>query len=473
MKECVPCSHCRADKIKKATKNALRNSGALSETESDHSRTTDRDSTELKMASLVALPLAKPPEKGILKKKHGRSMDNFKVATPEEMVPLQKRSAVTIPRMSAHYTDDFKLSSQGHGKLGGEDSDSSEDSDNSIVGDADGYAVLRSPDHHKTGTQMDGVVSPECPVRPSLEVSRDGGVTGAKNRILKLKNLNELLRQIDEQFNNVLKQTDPVASPGGSSDTEADRQGAVYQASEDGLGVGFSPPHRSPVLSPSSPDPLLSPGDIGDFPAMSPMSECYEKPSRFRVRKSAPTSQPGGTPTAVSPSACSSHSGSSHAYTALQMAPPEENVWQPRVPHSGSGSSIATTTMPSPNSDNRAKAYSGATSQRQQPLPFTAVPYRCGKTTGGGKPGGSSPGQYRQKRGTPPPPPVRGCSVPAPKQPTVVVTSDGQSISEGYHSDRDETIILREIPKPSTLQLSSRQRATPSRCLSSPEDIDV
>ncbi|KAI0211212.1 Disintegrin and metalloproteinase domain-containing protein 12 [Lamellibrachia satsuma] len=286
----------RADKIKKATKNALRNSGALSETESDHSRTTDRDSTELKMASLAALPLAKPPEKGILKKMHGRSMDNFKVATPEEMVPLQKRSAVTIPRMSAHYTDDFKLSSQGHGKLGGEDSDSSEDSDNSIVGDANGYAVLRSPDHHKTGIQMDGVVSPECPVRPSLEVSRDGGVTGAKNRILKLKNLNELLRQIDEQFNNVLKQTDPVASPGGSSDTEADRQGAVYQASEDGLGMGFSPPHRSPVLSPSSPDPLLSPGDIGDFPAMSPMSECYEKPSRFHVRKSAPTSQPGGPP---------------------------------------------------------------------------------------------------------------------------------------------------------------------------------
>jgi len=447
----------RADKIKKATKNALRNSGALSETESDHSRTTDRDSAEVKITPPVALPLAKPPEKGILKKKHGRSMDNFRVATPQEMVPLQKRSALTIPRMSAHYADDFKLSSQGH-------DDESDSSDDDSV--ADQYDVLRSPSCRETEaeTQTDGVVTPECPVRPSWEVSRDGGVAGAKNRILKLKNLNELLRQIDEQFNNVLKQTEPVASPGGSSDNEVDPL-----ASEDGLGVGFSPPHRSPVLSPTSPDPLLSPGDIADFPALSPVSERYEKPSKFRVRKSVPTSQPG---TAISPSACSSHSGSSHAYTALQTAPPEENVWQPRITRSSSGSSVTTPTSPA-NSDNRTKIYGGATSQRQQPLPFTAVPYRCAKTTGGGKPGGSSPGQYRQKRGTPPPPPVRGCSVSTAKQPSGIVTSDGQSISEGYHSDRDETIIVREIPKPSTLQLSSRQRDTPSKCLSSPEDIDV
>lgn len=56
----------RADKIKKAMR------GGFSETESEHSR-GDRDSTEVKTAH--TLPLAKPPEKGILKK-HPRSAEN-------------------------------------------------------------------------------------------------------------------------------------------------------------------------------------------------------------------------------------------------------------------------------------------------------------------------------------------------------------------------------------------------------------
>ena len=415
-------------------KHAKRLNGTVSETESDHSRTTDRDSTELKAAPVVALP---PPEKGILKKKHGGSMDNFRVATPQEMVPLQKRSAVTIPRMSAHYADEFKVPSHGDDKLGDETESSEDDSDD----------ALTPPD----GIEMrsDGVVSPECPVRPSWEVSRDGGAAG--NRILKLKNLNELLRQIDEQFNVVLKKTEPVASHVGSDGS------SEYQVIEDGLGVGFSPPQRSPLLSPTSPDPLLNPADIRNFPPTSPMSENYEKPCRFRKRKPAPTLP---VPTAVSPSASSSHSGSSHGYTALQTVPPEENVWQPRVAQSVSG---ATTVAPS----NVDKVHSGATIPRQQPLPFTAVPYRCAKTTGGTKPGVSSPGFYRQSRSVPPPPPVRGCSVPSLKQQGGTVAMDGQL------QDKDETIIVREIPKPSTLRLSSRQRATQSRCLSSPDDVDV
>ena len=439
----------RADKRKKASKHAKRLNGTVSETESDHSRTTDRDSTELKAAPpVVALP---PPEKGILKKKHGRSMDEFRVATPQELLPLQKRSAVTIPRMSAHYSDEFKVPSQDErcGDKLVDESDSSEDDDD------DSDDAMTPPGGNET--RSDGVVSPDCPVRPSWEVSRDAGATG--NRILKLKNLNELLRQIDEQFNVVLKKTGPVASPAGSnSDAELVQRGSSdYQTLEEGLGVGFSPPQRSPMLSPSSPDPLLNPGDIRNFPPTSPMSENYEKPCRFRKRKPAPTLP---VPTAVSPTASSSHSGSSHGYTALQTAPPEENVWQPRISQS------ATTVAPS----NIDKGHGGATMPRQQPLPFTAVPYRSTKITGGTKPVGSSPAFYRQNRSTvPPPPPVRGCSVPAVKQQAGTIATDGQLDDK----DKDETIIVREIPKPSTLRLSSRQRATQSRCLSSPDDVDV
>jgi hypothetical protein len=82
-------------------------------------------------------------------------------------------------------------------------------------------------------------------------VSSEDSIEGAKSKILKLKNINDLLKQIDEQFNSVLKQTEvPSPAHSGCSEPEADRYFKEY----------LTPP-RSPLLpNISSPEPLPSPG---------------------------------------------------------------------------------------------------------------------------------------------------------------------------------------------------------------------
>ena len=78
-------------------------------------------------------------------------------------------------------------------------------------------------------TQTDDVLTPDgaCASLP-LDKSVDS-LQGTKNGIKKLKNINDLLKKIDEQFNTVLKQTQNDLSPASSeethcSDPEADRQ---------------------------------------------------------------------------------------------------------------------------------------------------------------------------------------------------------------------------------------------------------
>ena len=73
-------------------KRAMRG-GVISETESEHSRGTgDRDSTDAAKFATHTLPLARPPEKGILKKNSSRSAGDVRRAQPTELVRLNQSS---------------------------------------------------------------------------------------------------------------------------------------------------------------------------------------------------------------------------------------------------------------------------------------------------------------------------------------------------------------------------------------------
>lgn len=103
------------------------------------------------------------------------------------------------------------------------------------LSDLDGSGSDARNDSRDQETQTDDVVTPEsaAAVGGVSSLARDesaDSLQGTKNRINKLKNINDLLKQIDAQFNTVLQQTQNAdLSPASSqatncSETEADRQ---------------------------------------------------------------------------------------------------------------------------------------------------------------------------------------------------------------------------------------------------------
>lgn len=278
-----------------------------SDGENSHSeRDSTRDSREIQVPH--TLPLSKQPDKGILKKKMPRSADDLmdldsngeeKRSSALEMIPLRsinRNSRLQERPISAengeleHMLPQQPLSPHDYEDINdyvdpeGENeeclsccsSDEKKDEDFLSGSDFDDDEDNTDAKDQETQTDQDS----SSPVEVPRGLSTDS-LEGAKSKIMKLKNINDLLRQIDEQFNSVLRQTNQGdLSPSNHSDelrgseTEADRQfprNSFYKQSD--IEEGYSPPHRSPVLSPTpgtqqespryssdSPDALPSPG---------------------------------------------------------------------------------------------------------------------------------------------------------------------------------------------------------------------
>ena len=183
-------------------------------------------------------------------------------------------------------------------------------------------------------TQTDELVSPSSV--KSLTSSGGGGgedtLEGTKNRIKKLKNINDLLKQIDEQFNTVLKQTQQPSdcSPSPSeetnrhSETEADQEyrDSYYKQSDNEEGTQTASSRSSYVSSCapsvsknghrnssrvcssniSSPDALPSPGCIvspcglGEKGQIDDLADGY---TVFLQRHSTPINNKGKIPSPI------------------------------------------------------------------------------------------------------------------------------------------------------------------------------
>ena len=273
----------RADKLKKLEK-AMRGK-RTSETESEHSR-SDRNSTEVK-APLNALPLAGPPERGILKKYPrgvreesdrrgqspvaeltrqngaGKSVE-ANSSHPETVVLMEKTVAMAVNDLQRAPLDDIDFidencqSDNGVDDGGnGDDDDASncscscsEDDDEDDIDPgaieagrgSDLENLLGDGNENGTGSKLSSSVGcnvnretqtegePDSPSKASDASSGADSIEGARSKIIKLKNINELLKQIDEQFNSVLRQT---ATPSEASSLHEQPAGELSPSSSD------------------------------------------------------------------------------------------------------------------------------------------------------------------------------------------------------------------------------------------------
>ena len=622
------CWFFRAEKLRKALKKSL---GGQSETESEHSR-GDRDSTEVKVPQ--TLPLSQPPEKGILKKKYPHSLEDLTESSASERQPLHKsKESLHRSKENLHKSKEKKkrlTSSTGQlrsplqlthdtswlrplqeanrlkspaylefrsmvplppsrdvGTQG--DMDEEEGIYEELCGSSCSSLDKKEysdEDNEATGEQAD---SAKAFSEMSYEMPRDSSndsLEGARNRIIKLKNINELLKQIDEQFNSVLQQTTQGDySPTGSeelrgSETEADRhynRDSFYKQSD--IEEGYSPPHRSPLLSPnpmgsdkrssmvstsdkrnsqltscSSPEPLPSPTGIlspirhrSPPRFMSPIQEGMRLPSH-----SSPLSSPSQQSVNSQAQRRADISGSPKRDSPARRSSPSRIPVRRGVSPSreGRGSRPGSTSptecggrVCSP-AGHRTRHTSGSPGRHMTPTsshtslmepPVTAVPYRGAKTGDTGSVPASPPVSRREDSALPPspqcqrahsidsPPPgsphplhkpradhlgspkrtpskVKGaeaanrhCSSPegnnGKSSPAATgkagnpllselfpvqrrsLSTDGQSISEGYHSDRadSDSIIVRELP----VERSDQLRATPHKRISYTKQADT
>ena len=236
---------CREEKIKRAMRQQ-KHASAASETASDRSR-TDRDSSEVK-PGLFALPLAAAPERGILKK--GSSLGSIGgIASPRPSKPTtgdcqealsatddaEHRQRLLSPTAAAAAVSDA-VDSGGFEFIDDVDdygscSCSCDEDEPSVADVADDAKPLETAGCSGGA----GGCSVETQTDPESLTSSLTSVCDPGEKMTRLCNINELLRQIDEQFNSVLRSasmTLPNApadlSPANSDDvrgseTEADR----------------------------------------------------------------------------------------------------------------------------------------------------------------------------------------------------------------------------------------------------------
>ena len=253
---------CREEKIKRALRQQ-KHASAASETASDRSR-TDRDSAELKQGSFT-LPLAAAPERGILKKgmSHG-SISGTKSSQPAR--PLLAAASANVDSLPS--TEDDRNRQQLMSPTAGSVVSDAADSNGFEFIDEDGSCCSCSCDEvEAVGDQSsaDGIKTSDCAgtggcsvetqTDPESLASSRTSLYDPGEKMTRLCNINELLRQIDEQFNSVLRATsmtlpDTAAdlSPTNSEDmrgseTEADRACLSYFARSDAAGAGQ--PHTS------------------------------------------------------------------------------------------------------------------------------------------------------------------------------------------------------------------------------------
>jgi len=231
---------CREEKIKRALRQQKHASAASETASSDRSR-TDRDSVEVKptAAGAFTLPLAAAPERGILKK--GASLGSVGGGAMTSPLPTtgcragadgdgDRRQRLLSPAAAAVSNS---LESAGFEFIDGveEEDDASlcscscDEDEPPPVSDADAARAAETEDCSGPGgcnveTQTDA---------ESLTSSMTS-VCDSGDRMTRLCNINELLRQIDEQFNSVLRSASMNLdlSPANSDDvrgseTEADR----------------------------------------------------------------------------------------------------------------------------------------------------------------------------------------------------------------------------------------------------------
>ena len=239
---------CREEKIKRALRQQ-KHASAASETASDRSR-TDRDSAELKPGTYT-LPLGAAPERGILKKGSSQgSITGVKSSKPllaatspsVDGAPTTKdaenRQHLLSPTAAAVVAD--AANSNGLEFIDGDGEDESscscscDEDDPNVAVDFDAAAECS-----KTSESVDcagaGGCSVETQTDPESLASSVTSLFDPGEKMTRLCNINELLRQIDEQFNSVLRSAsltlpDCTAdlSPTNSDDvrgseTEADR----------------------------------------------------------------------------------------------------------------------------------------------------------------------------------------------------------------------------------------------------------
>lgn len=458
----------RADKIKKLMRKSMTGqSGTGSESEHSHK---DRDSTEVKMSH--TLPSRPPPEKGILKK-YPRSADDLERSSLSEYEPLRHKRVPSSPRMGTKSRAPYRYPLPEIPRTA--DAESREM--DCMLPKDDPIGFIDEDDMKGDGASDENLSCSECSdgegsvhgqgaaKQSSPSRGSEDSIENTKNKIMKLKNINDLLKQIDEQFNSVLKQTtedeDGAPSPAhsGCSETEADRQfprDSYYKQSD--IENGYSPPHRSPVLSPnqsqrgssgdqvSSPDALppyspiqLSPeGSSAPQRVMSP-SRCPSSPPSVPhggARRKSSSKSPRGSPTQPDPSASPVVSAVPYRGIKTVSSPPTRHSPQDLK---NPGSPAPLSSSPSPKSP---KGIFGRNSPKSRTHALLdGYPFK--------------------KRGSPP--------------------NDGFSNSEGYHSDKvecDDPIIIREIPlsKPAELRFTPDPSGAYTKAPGSPgspEDIDV
>lgn len=419
----------REEKIKRAMRQQ-KHASAASETASDRSR-TDRDSAEVNPAASFSLPLAAAPERGILKKGSSRgSISDITTKSAKSSWPL---------RATASSGDDAAPAAD-------------DDADNrqqlllptaeaavSGVGDSDGFEFIDGVDddgsccscscdedesiNDDNGTPDDAATSPEtaacvgaggCSVEtqtdPESLSSSMTSVFDPAEKMTRLCNINELLRQIDEQFNSVLRGAASMTLPDVAADD----------------------------LSPTNSDDVRGSETEAD-------RACTQFfPQSGHTSDSVTNIQPG----------------TSSNDTKLEAAAIDRVVKPPCGPVIRPGALAPHRTTPSPSSDvgETSDATMGPRNIRAPAL----VPYR-------GLASAASTDRLLSRLAAPIP--LGASSSPA------TVTS------EGYHSDRmppaeaELPVIIREIPKSSTMPvqiLSDSNVSRPqSKNLNSPDDVNV
>lgn len=270
----------------------------------------------------------------------------------------------------------------------------------------------------------------------------------AKNKIIKLKNINDLLRQIDEQFNNVLRQTTAAAADLSSPLSEIDGESSIM----------------------SSPEPLPSPSCI-----VSPISQLADDSTLPMRRGIGLTDMDPLNIIMARRASTPKHASPNNSQQSLHGQP----VGQPMSHPLSQPLSVST---------DMAVPYRGASNS--PPIPGTGSPAHLSPAhRSPGSPALHSPAssiRHRiplQPRGAVSRLPIRHPARPADTRLTHPLLdgypyrrrspSQENGGSEGYHSDRPETddaVIVREIP-PSSLQFTTKQRSSAE--VSSPENVNV
>jgi len=246
---------CREEKIKRAIRQQ-KHASVASETASDRSRT----SAELKPGSFT-FPLAAAPERGILKK--GSSLGS--VGGVELSRPSTTAGRCTEALLASNDAENRQrlLSSAAAAVANGVDSsggiefiDGVDEDDDSCScscdenDDIDGITDAAKPLEMANASGGVGGCNVETQTDPESLTSSVTSVYDPGDKMTRLCNINELLRQIDEQFNSVLRSasmTLPDApadlSPANSDDvrgseTEADRACLQFYSADSTADVG-------------------------------------------------------------------------------------------------------------------------------------------------------------------------------------------------------------------------------------------